>query len=465
MAILQHLHFAWTLLRVERIPPWPPSRLDRLQDRRLRRLLAHAAARSPFYRSKYRNIDLARVPLEELPPVGKDDIREHFDEVVTDRRLRRDDLERYIADEDNLGRLYLGEFAVCRTSGSQGAPILIVQHRSCLELITALMATRSSPDDRHSVFEAIPLLIHPKRVATIAFKRGFYPSGMVLEFLPQSIGPFARVSCFSSMDPRLVEHLNDLQPHIITGYASVLDALAFQAHRLRLSSLEFIRNSSEQLSRSARARIERAFGVKVFDHYGTGECLQLADSCRDCGLMHVNADWAILEIVDEQGDPVPAGTAGAKVLITNLANWTQPFIRYEVGDRVALAAEPCRTNRFPRIDRIEGRSTDVFWVGGRRDRFISWVLFQTVVEDFPVIREWRAIQRERNSVELQVQLVPGEHPPPDRISAELVAKLVESGLPACVGVTVTFVDEVAADARTGKIRRMISDLGPAFVRH
>ena len=132
-----------------------------------------------------------------------------------------------------------------------------MHHRSCLQLITALMATRSSPNGAHSLLDATRLMINPKRVATIAFRRGFYPSGLVLEFLPRMLAPFARVSRLSSMDPRLVERLNELQPHIITGYASVLGALALQAHRLRLSNLEFIRNSSEQLSRSGKTASRR----------------------------------------------------------------------------------------------------------------------------------------------------------------------------------------------------------------
>ena len=38
-----------------------PDALRRLQDRRLRALLRHAVARSPFYRDKYRGLDVGRV--------------------------------------------------------------------------------------------------------------------------------------------------------------------------------------------------------------------------------------------------------------------------------------------------------------------------------------------------------------------------------------------------------------------
>jgi phenylacetate-CoA ligase len=460
MSVLEHLQFARKLSHVQRVSLWPASRIQRLQEQRFRHLLAHTVARSPFYRARYGKIDVARIPLNQLPPVSKEELQEHLDAVFTDRRLRKGDLERYIADEKNLGRLYLGELVVGYTSGTQGTPLLLVHHRSCLQLITALMATRSSPNGAQSLLDATRLMINPKRVATIALRRGFYPSGMILEFMPRMLAPFARVSFLSSMDPELVERLNDLQPHIITAYASVLGALALQAHRLRLSNLEFIRNSSEQLSPAAKTRIESAFGVKVFDHYGTGECLHLADTCRDCGHLHVNADWAILEAVDDDCRPVPAGTVGAKVLVTNLANWIQPFIRYEVGDRVALSANGCRASHLPRIERMEGRSAEVFWVrDGGRDRFVSWALFQDAVDAAGVLLEWRAIQLQRNSVELQVQFLPGTRGHEKRIAAELSARLLEYGLPTSVALSVTIVDEVAPDPRTGKIRHMISVVG------
>ena len=77
--------------------------------------------------------------------------------------------------------------------------------------------------------------------------------------------------------------------------------------------------------------------------------------------MHVNADWALLEVVDENNEPVPDGETGAKVLVTNLANYTQPIIRYEIGDMITMATEPCGCgSNLPLIDHVEGRDSDVF---------------------------------------------------------------------------------------------------------
>src|SRR4029453_7379110 len=76
-------------------------------------------------------------------------------------------------------------------------------------------------------------------------------------------------------------------------------------------------------------------------------------------------DACIYEVVDERNRPVPAGHQGDKVLVTNLSNRTQPFIRFEVTDLVTVSDEPCSCGRtFRRITSIEGRSDDVLELPG-----------------------------------------------------------------------------------------------------
>jgi hypothetical protein len=121
--------------------------------------------------------------------------------------------------------------------------------------------------------------------------------------------------------------------------------------------------TSETPTEQARQRIENAFGVPVLDNYASGECLFLSNGCHTDPGAHVNADWAILEVVDEANRPIPAGQPGHKILLTHLANTVQPFIRYEIADRVVMGTSPCRCgNRLPRVERVDGRSADFFWV-------------------------------------------------------------------------------------------------------
>ena len=82
--------------------------------------------------------------------------------------------------------------------------------------------------------------------------------------------------------------------------------------------------------------------------------------------MHVWEESLVLEVVDEQSRPVPPGSAGTKVLLTNLVNHAQPLIRYELSDAVVLAQGPDPSGRpFLRIERVDGRSDDILSFRGR----------------------------------------------------------------------------------------------------
>jgi len=69
MGLVHALRFASRTDRLGKVARWSDARRDRLARRRLRRLVALAVARSPFYRRLYQGIDLRRLRLEDLPPV------------------------------------------------------------------------------------------------------------------------------------------------------------------------------------------------------------------------------------------------------------------------------------------------------------------------------------------------------------------------------------------------------------
>jgi phenylacetate-coenzyme A ligase PaaK-like adenylate-forming protein len=462
MSLWQVVRFSLLTNRLGQALRASPARVARWQRERLDRLVRVAVARSPFFREKYRGIDLRRFELADLPPSNKEELMANFDQAVTDPAVGRKGVESFLADPSNLGRWFLGRYAVSHTSGSQGQPMLIVQDRRSLEILFAMMSARANAAIRPGLMEGIRRLRSPARLAIVTLRRGFYPSGAAFEFMPEIVGPYVRLRRLSSVQPDLVERLVEFQPTVLVAYASVLEALALRADRPQFPQLRQISNSSEQLTDRARRRIEDAFGVPVLDHYGIGECLLLSDGCPTGGA-HVNADWAILEVVDERYRPVAPGQLGRKVLITNLANSVQPIIRYEVSDRVLMAAAPCRCgNRLPRIDRIEGRTADVIWVRDRgQDRFLTGVLFHSAADSLGQIREWQAVELDRNRIEIRLEMLPTATMAPETVRREYLGRLIESGLPGEVAVGVRIMSSLPPDPLTGKFRRIISRRGPA----
>ncbi len=439
--------------------------IDWLQARRLRRLIAHAKAYSPFYAQRYRNIDPDRFRLEDLPPVNKTELMANFDDVVTDRRLKLRDLEAFMSDPQRLGQWYLGEYAVSRTSGTQGMQAVIVQDRRMMELLFALQMTRGT------VFPTTPWgivarLVHRARLAVITIGRGFFPSAAALAYAPKASRRFVKRLWLHDIEPleEVVAKLNRFRPHVLLAYANVLVILAREAlaGRLRLPGLRQVINMSEPLSDGARALVSRVFGLPVTNNYALGECMALTTGCTCSPGMHVQADWAILEVVDKNYRPVPPGQPGHKVLVTNLYNTVQPFIRYEVNDVVTLSPSACPCGcPLPLVLRVEGRTDEVIWirVGDRHQLLHPYVLVD-FLDEYPPVGWYQIIQTERNRFLLRAQ------PAPNRtVSVEELRRVIERGLKhyhldGLVQFDIEITDQIAPDPRSGKLRRITSRVGP-----
>jgi phenylacetate-CoA ligase len=103
---------------------WPRERLLAHQRVRLRALREHAVSRSRYYREAL-GPDAVHADLADLPTLPKPVMMEQFDRVVTDPRLRRAELEAFLAEAD-AGKAYLGEYRVFSTAGTTGVPGLCV---------------------------------------------------------------------------------------------------------------------------------------------------------------------------------------------------------------------------------------------------------------------------------------------------------------------------------------------------
>ena len=343
--------------RCESVPAKSLDEILEIQQERLQELVRHARAHSDFFREKFGHIDESSFQLADLPTSTKAELMENFDRAVTVDDVRREEVEKFFEDEENLGKYFRDKYVLSHTSGTQGQPLLLVQTKENIELLFALHVSRGN---RHelSMWEAVKHVFSPARLAAVLLKRGFYPSGCAFEYMPEGAKQYLEVLRLTLTDDDLIERLAEFRPTHLTAYASVLHELARQIEAGRLTlqpELQQVVNISERLLPQSRERYAQVFGTPILDDYAMGECLFLTNGCIKTGGMHVNADWAMLEVVDDKNKPVPAGEKGAKVLLTNLANYVQPIIRYEIGDIVTMAAERVRVWQQPAAHRACGR--------------------------------------------------------------------------------------------------------------
>jgi phenylacetate-CoA ligase len=149
---------------------------------------------------------------------------------------------------------------------------------------------------------------------------------------------------------------------------------------------------------------------------------------------------------------VPAGTPGAKLLLTTLANRTLPLIRYELPDRVTFAAEPNPSGRpYAHISRIEGRAADTLTLAGRAGGTveIAPLRFSAAFARRPEVRGHQVVLHP-DRLELRVVLAPGAAPEP--VAAAVADALAAAGAVAPpIGVTPVKTLEREGGARKLKL--------------
>ena len=316
---------------------WPREQLARFQQEQLDSLVRHAVAHSPYYRERIGTAD-GPFGLSRLPALDKATMMDRFDDLVCDRRLRRDELLAHV-EELTEDTYYRGRYRVVTTSGSSGRKGVYVFDRPEWSAYVAQYL-------RYVAFLGAAPRVPRQRLALLGGAGPSHVTRRVAQTVDLGLHKLLSLPVTMAV-PELVKRLNAFQPQVMNVYPSVAGLLAEEqlARRLRISP-EAMSTSSELRTPQMTARIEEAFGIRPFNLYATTEGMFSVDCDRHDGL-HLFEDMTIVENVDEDGRPVADGERGAKLLITNLANRIQPLIRYELADSVTIDAEPCGCEPHP----------------------------------------------------------------------------------------------------------------------
>jgi phenylacetate-CoA ligase len=191
------------------------------------------------------------------------------------------------------------------------------------------------------------------------------------------------------------------------GYASSLHVIARAAIEANISGIRFKHAVSwgDKLFPHYRKSIRQAFGCETIDLYGCTEGAMIAAQCRR-GNYHLGSNQCFVEVVDDNGVPLPKGMMG-RVLVTRLDNFAMPLIRYDIGDLAELEPDDrlCDCGRqFPRLRRIIGRDTDIVETPGGNRLIVHF--FTAIFEHVPEIRQFKVVQRDLKSME--IQYIPGD---------------------------------------------------------
>jgi phenylacetate-CoA ligase len=158
---------------------------------------------------------------------------------------------------------------------------------------------------------------------------------------------------------------------------------------------------------ATRARIESAWGARVFDHHGLTEVGPAAVECpENPGGMHILESEYVAEVIDpSNARPVQAGTVGELVL-TNLGRLGSPVLRYRTGDLVKVDPNPCPCGRpLVRLQAgILGRTDDMIHIRGNN---LYPSALEEVIRCFPEVAEYRVeVDQSHSLTALRIELEP-----------------------------------------------------------
>lgn len=199
---------------------------------------------------------------------------------------------------------------------------------------------------------------------------GMFTGGLGFQYGAEKLGA-TTVPAAAGNSKRQIMFIRDFGTtclHAIPSYAIRL-AEVFHEEGIdpRSTKLHTLFIGAEPHTDEQRRRIERLLAVKAYNSFGMTEMNGpgVAFECQEQNGMHLWEDNYILEIIDPDTlEPVPDGEIGEMVL-TTLDRTMMPILRYRTHDltRILPGDCPCgRTHR--RIDRIKGRTDDMFIIKG-----------------------------------------------------------------------------------------------------
>jgi len=426
---------------------WTSERLHAERTAQIRALIGTAVQRSPWHRDRLGDLDLATLDaadLRRLPVMTKDDLMDNFDAIVTDPEVHLVDANAHIAKLDG-DAYFRDELHAVASGGSSGMRGVFVWGWEAWATVQ-LTAIRRSLLDRISDPE---LVSRPAVAMIVAAENATHFTSALSETFATGAIEAHRFRVGLPLD-EVVAGLNAVGGDNLATYPSMLARLVGEARAGRLQiQPRRILTMAEPLLPETREAAEATWQAPLANMWGTSEAGVTAIGCFKGTGMHLSDDLVIVEAVDADGDPVPAGVRSHKVYVTNLFNPLMPLIRYEISDEVTLLDEPCACgSSHQRIADIEGRNDDTFLYGD--DVSVHPHLFRSILGREPAISEYQVRQTPAGAEIIVCTDAPLDV---ESLNHKLQEALARSGCPE-PSVTVTVVESIPRLA-TGKLKRFL----------
>jgi phenylacetate-CoA ligase len=406
--------------------------LDKLQWRKLKRLIVHAYKNCPFYRERFDSVGLipedvkSKKDFEKIPLLTKEDLKENYLKMKSSDKKYR--------------------YSLAKTSGSTGKSVKFFKDRLASGNGRAAMYRghgwyHVGIGDREARLWGVPF---DKKKRMITMTGDF----ILNRFRVKDFNIDARV--LDDFTKKIIKY----KPDYLMGYSSLVyeygKYLDEKKINGRMFSFKMVKVTAENLFKYQKEFLEEYFGCSVINEYGAAEVGIVAFECPH-GNMHIAAEGVYVE--ENKGTDI----AHNELIITDLDNYCTPILRYQIGDFGKISNRHCRCGREgPVLEKIIGRTSDIVYAdnGERVHSSIFSYILKEITSAYGGIKQYKIIQEKIGEININIKKDANFN----SSAIEFIKQQVKKYLGDKTAVNINFVDRIERE-NSGKLRYFVSKIG------
>ncbi len=350
-----------SLKDIDRIKRMTKADFLNWQDKKKWEISRYHYENNDFYRKKVGKIFPKK--WEDLPSLKKNDFQNSLDELLSN--------------SFSLKNTY-----VANTSGSSGNPFTFAKDKDCHARTWAFWKMR---------YNDLGLSFSSKEARFFGHVTNY--KTRIFEKIKDFVLKRHRFNVFDLSDNALnsfVKTFRRKKFDYVYGYTQTITIFAEYLIKNNLilkdicPSLKLVIVTAEICSKYDRKVIEKGFGIPVKDEYGSSETGYMASEC-DYGNWHIVGENIFMETNEKN-----------EILVTDIFNLAQPFIRYNIGDLGTLNSKSdCKCeNKNLLLSKFQGRTSDLIKLpnGKISPGLTFYYVSRNLLELYGIVKEFIVIQ-------------------------------------------------------------------------
>ncbi|MDD3219512.1 MAG: AMP-binding protein [Lachnospiraceae bacterium] len=440
---MNRLYLLYMLLHMRRNVRKSKDKIEKLQTKKLRKMIKYAYTHSEYYRDSFQKAGLNKknistVSLSELPTINKEQLLENYDRLITAKDITQNKLLQF--DENkSKNSLYKNQYHMVHSSGSTGIPRYFIYDQKAWSIMLAgIIRGALWGMSNHQILK---LLAGKPKILYIAATDGRYGGAMAVGDGIHGVGASQKFLDINTPLTEWSKCMDEYKPDLIIGYPSAIKILGELIEKEQLEvSVKRVISCGEPLDRGLKEYLQKTFRAEIINFYGASESLAIGVEGNTDKEMILFDDMNMIEVVD------------GNMYLTCLYNYTQPLIRYQISDQLVLHKdEKLDVTSFTKADVLMCRNEEILWFmdkDGKRD-----FLHPLSVEGFCIhgLIDYQFKQISDTAFEIYAEI--GVQADEEAIKTEIktqMEKILNGKNITYVTFEIKFVEQILPDSKTGK---------------